>query len=96
MKASQAQLKAVNWYRKFTERGKRCRYLNRRSYYKRTQHLTSGRRRWSSAEMELLSTYEGSDEELAYLIKRSVGAIQSQRYRLNKEVVAHDQSTNLN
>lgn len=60
-------------------------YRDRKNYYSKTQHLTEGCRRWTCEECELVLNFEGTDEELAYKIGRSVAAIQTRRWMLKKE-----------
>lgn len=65
-------------------------YQDRKNYYSRTQHLTEGCRRWTCEECELVLNFDGTDEELAYKIGRSVAAIQCRRCILRKEGMSND------
>lgn len=76
-----------NWLN--TENGKEYRYRNRKSYYARTVHLTEGKRRWTKEEERILMHYEGTDEQLAYEIGRSVSAIQARR-----SIIKHREGNN--
>lgn len=68
-----------------TKEGHDWLYQDRKNYYGRTKHLSQGRRIWTDEECELVLNFEGTDEELAYKIGRSVAAIQTRRWMLKKE-----------
>lgn len=69
------------WFQ--TERGRKRRYELRKAYYERTKYLSRGlRRRWTDEEYELLMSWDGTDEELAHLLGRSVHAIQGKRHKI--------------
>lgn len=87
MTKEELRKKQRQWIKKYyrTPKGKKYRYESRKKYYGRTQLLSSlVKRKWTPQEIELLFTYPGTDEELAYLICRSVAAIQTKRAKINQ------------
>ena len=66
-------------------RGRKLRYELRQAYYDRTTYLSEGKkRRWDASEVQILTEWDGSDEELAHFLGRSVHAIQKMRYLIKK------------
>lgn len=74
-------------YRTITAKGRLVRYNNRKQYYDKTKHLSTGRRKWTLEEEEILMNFTGTDEELAYELGRSVSAIQNHRYTIKRREV---------
>lgn len=57
----------------------------RQRYYNKTIKYSEGKRRWSDTEKKQVLAQDITDHELAQKIRRSVKAIQTERYKLRKE-----------
>ena len=67
------------WRKKFPEK----RAEGRKRYYDKSRGgATRSQYAWTSKEMELLETFEGTDTQLAEKIGRSVRAIQVKRAKI--------------
>lgn len=58
------------------------RYTGKKRYYAQFQGGENSGKTWTSEEMDLLTTFEGTDRELSAKIGRSVQAIQGMRSKV--------------